>query len=182
MLKTILIIVAAVIGCLLVVIALQPSEYRVVRTASINAAPATVHQLVNDFHRWDGWSPWAKLDPAMKATYSGAPSGPGAMYFWTGNDTVGEGRMTILESRAAERVVIKLEFLKPFESNSVATFNLTPEGSGSKVEWVMTGESAFMEKGAMLFMGGMDKVIGPDFEKGLKQLKVLAEAPVAASR
>lgn len=168
----VVVVILAVVGC---VIALQPDTYQVVRTAEIAAPPAQVFALINDFHKWDGWSPWAKLDPAMKTTYSGADSGTGASYYWIGNDQVGEGRMTIIESRPTEAVKIKLEFMKPFASSAINAFTVTPSGAGSKVEWNMAGDSNFMSKGFGLVMGGMDKMIGPDFEKGLTQMKALAE-------
>jgi carbon monoxide dehydrogenase subunit G len=175
MLKKILLIAAGLLVVLAGVIALQPGTYKVARSADIAAPPADVFGLINDFHKWDAWSPWAKIDPAMKTSFSGAPAGPGASYYWVGNDDVGEGRMTITDSQPPQHVRINLEFLKPFASNAVTDFTVTPSGAGSRVEWGMTGESNFMSKGFGLVMGGMDKMIGPDFEKGLAQMKALAE-------
>ena len=157
------------------VIAMQPDTYKVTRTGEIAAPPAEVFALINDFHKWDGWSPWAKLDPAMKTTYSGADSGTGASYYWIGNDQVGEGRMTITASQPTQSVKINLEFLKPFASKADNDFTVTPSGTGTKVEWAMVGEHNFISKAMGLAMGGMDKMIGPDFEKGLAQMKTLAE-------
>jgi len=171
----ILIGIAVVLIALCGIIAMQPDTYSVTRTVEIAAPPADVFALINDFHKWDGWSPWAKLDPNMKTTHSGAPAGAGASYYWIGNDDVGEGNMTIIDSRPNEKVQIKLAFLKPFESSAVNEFTITPAGAGSRVEWAMKGESNFMSKGFGLAMGGMDKAIGPDFEKGLAQMKALAE-------
>src|SRR5262245_38310569 len=111
MFKKILIGLAALIVIFVVVVALQPSHYHVERKATIAAPPATVFAQVNDFHKWDAWSPWAKLDPAMKTTFEGPPSGKGAVYAWTGNDKVGEGRMTLTESRPSELINIKLDFI-----------------------------------------------------------------------
>lgn len=165
-----------VIAALLGVVAIQPAAYKVVRTAQIAAPPAEVHALINDFHKWDGWSPWAKLDPNMKTDYSGAPAGTGASYHWVSTqDNVGEGRMTIAQSVPAEKVIVNLEFIKPFASKSLAEFTISPAAGGSTVEWAMTGEHDFMAKGFMMAMGGMDKVVGADFEKGLAQMKALAE-------
>ena len=165
-----------VIVVLLCVVALQPAGYKVVRTAQIAASPAEVHALINDFHKWDGWSPWAKLDPNMKTEYSGATAGTGASYHWvSAQDDVGEGRMTITQSVPAEKVIINLEFIKPFASTSLTEFTVTPAAGGSNVEWAMSGENGFMAKGFMLAMGGMDKAVGADFEKGLAQMKALAE-------
>lgn len=176
MLAKIGIAVIAVLLCAAGFVALQPAAYRVSRSTQIAAPPATVHALINDFHHWDGWSPWAKLDPNMKTTYSGNPAGVGAVYHWSStSDEVGEGRMTITESTPEKHVALNLEFIKPFQSNAVTNFHIQPAGTGSSVDWVMTGESDFMSKAVMLAMGGMDKAIGADFEKGLAQMKALAE-------
>lgn len=176
MVKKILLIAAGLLVCLVIVIAMQPDEYRVTRTATIDAPADQVFALVNDFHHWDAWSPWAKLDPAMKTTYDGAASGVGAVYSWAGNSQAGEGRMTITESQPGKRVAIRLEFLKPFASTAHTGFVFTDQGAGSNVVWTMNGENNFLSKAFSLFMGGMDKMIGPDFEKGLSQLKTAAEA------
>lgn len=176
MLKKILIALVAVLAVLAIVIAMQPSSYRVVRTATISSPPSEVFTLINDFHNWESWSPWAKLDPAMKTTYEGSSSGTGSIYTWNGNSDVGEGRMTILESRPNDAIRVKLEFIRPFPDSSNVEFNLKPAGSGTHVDWVMFGENNFMSKAFCLFMGGMDKMVGPDFEKGLAQMKSLAEA------
>ncbi|HEU0122177.1 MAG TPA: SRPBCC family protein [Bryobacteraceae bacterium] len=169
------IVIVGVLACLAGFIAMQPDTYRVSRTAEIAAPPDAVFALINDFHNWENWSPWAKLDPNMKTTYSGPSSGAGASYHWVGDDKVGEGRMTIASSQPASHIRIKLEFIKPFASNALTDFTVTPSGPGSKVEWTMTGESNFLSKGFGLVMGGMDKAIGPDFEKGLVQMKAVAE-------
>lgn len=176
MLKKILIaLVIAVVG-LAVVIAVQPATFRVSRTATIAAAPADVFALVNDFHNWDGWSPWAKLDPAMKTTHAGPESGQGAVYSWVGNSDVGEGSMTITDSQPASRVAITLEFIKPFASTADNVFEFAPAAAGTRVTWTMSGDNNFLSKAFCLFMGGMDKMIGPDFERGLAQMKAAAEA------
>src|SRR5262249_7146798 len=130
---------------------------------------------VNDFHAWPAWSPWEKLDPQMKKTFEGPASGVGAKYAWTGNDKVGEGRMTIEKSEKPSTVGIKLEFLKPFEATNATTFTFAPTAKGSKVTWAMDGENNFMAKAASLFMD-MDKMIGGDFERGLTAMKTAAES------
>jgi hypothetical protein len=175
MLKKIALAVLGVVLIFLGVVALQPNEYAVTRTIEIAAPPPEVHALINDFHKWENWSPWAKLDPNMKTDYSGAPAGPTASYHWIGNDKVGEGRMTITDSQPPQSVKIDLEFITPFPSKSITLFTVSPAGAGSKVEWRMSGENSFIPKGMMLLMGGMDKAVGPDFEKGLAQMKALAE-------
>lgn len=175
MIKKIALALLGVIAFFLLVAAMQPDDYKVSRSIEIPAPPAAVHAQINDFHNWDNWSPWAKLDPSMKTTYSGAPSGATASYHWTGNDKVGEGRMTILESQPAQSVKIDLEFIKPFPDRSVTLFTIAPAGAGSNVEWSMSGKLNLMGKAMCLVMGGMDKMIGPDFERGLAQLKTAAQ-------
>ena len=175
MLTKILIALVIIVAGLAVVIALQPATFRVTRTATIAAAPADVFALVNDFHNWDAWSPWAKLDPAMKTSYAGSPSGQGAVYSWVGNSDVGEGSMTITDSQPASRVNIKLEFIKPFASVADNLFEFAPAAAGTTVTWTMSGDNDFLSKAFSLFMGGMDGMIGPDFEKGLAQMKAVAE-------
>lgn len=176
MLKTILLVLGALVLGFLVLAFLQPTDYRVARSTTIQAGAATVFPLVNDFHQWEKWSPWAKLDPNMKTTYSGEPAGKGAVYLWSGNDQVGEGRMTIEESRPNELIAINLEFLEPFDTASKTTFAFKESGGQTTVDWIMTGQNNFMSKAIGLVMGGMDKMVGPDFEKGLAQLKATAEA------
>jgi len=174
MLKNTLIALFVIIAGLVVIIAMQPSDFRVVRAISINAPAATVFEQVNDFHKWDGWSPWAKRDPNMKQSHEGAPARVGGMYSWSGNDQVGEGRMTLTESRPSERIRIKLEFLKPFAATNIAEFDFKPDGNQTAVTWSMFGTNNFIAKAFGLFMN-MDKMVGGDFEKGLAQLKSVAE-------
>jgi uncharacterized protein YndB with AHSA1/START domain len=157
------------------VIAMQPGQYTVARSTTVAAPPAPIYELVSDFHHWNAWSPWAKLDPAMQEQYSGPPSGVGAGYSWQGNSKAGEGRMTIREAVPNEKVVLFLEFLKPFPSSSDMTLSLQPEGQNTRVNWTMTGEATFATKAIQLF-SSLDKMVGPDFEKGLAQLKREAEA------
>jgi hypothetical protein len=175
MLKKILIALVIIVAGLALVIALQPATFRVTRTATIAAAPADVFALVNDFRNWDAWSPWAKLDPAMKTSYAGSPSGQGAVYSWVGNSDVGEGSMTIIDSQPASRVNIRLEFIKPFASVADNLFEFAPAAAGTTVTWTMSGDNNFLSKAFCLFTGGMDGMIGPDFEKGLAQMKAVAE-------
>jgi hypothetical protein len=176
MLKTILISLAVIIVVFLIVVALQPKEFRVARSTTISAAPSAVFAQVNDFHRWEPWNPWGKIDPAMKQTYEGAPSGVGAIYNWAGNKEVGEGRMTIVESRPSDLIRVKLEFFKPFAGTSTAEFNFKPAGNQTTVTWNMFGENNFMAKAIHLFMN-MDKMIGGQFEKGLADMKAVVESP-----
>ena len=178
MIKKILLlaVVVIVVGIAIfaVVVAMQPSHYQVQRSATINAPAAVVFNQVNDFHKWDAWSPWAKLDPNMKTTHEGSPAGTGAVYSWTGNSDVGEGKMTITDSKPGELIKIKLEFIKPFAATSDTVFNFKPQGNQTAVTWTMDGENNFVGKAMCLFMN-MDKMVGGDFEKGLAQMKTIAE-------
>ena len=175
MLKKILIVLAVIVVVIVVVVAMQPADFRVARSVTISAPPPAVFEQVNDFHKWEAWNPWGKIDPAMKQSYEGAPAGSGAIYTWIGNKEVGEGRMTITESRPSDLVRIKLEFIKPFQATNTAEFTFKPEGNLTAVTWSMSGENNFMAKAIHLFMN-MDKMIGGQFEKGLTQIKSVAEA------
>lgn len=178
MLTTILVAVAAVIVLFVIVVATRPTDFSVVRQATMTAAPATVFAQVDNFHNWVPWSPWEKRDPNLKRTYSGPDAGVGAMYAWAGNNQVGAGRMTILESTPGERIRIKLEFLKPFAATNEAVFTFAAQGNQTLVTWTMTGRNNFMAKAMGLFMN-MDKMIGTDFEAGLAGIKAIAEKPAA---
>lgn len=168
-------VVAGLIVIFLVAVAMQPAEFRIERSETIAAPPAAAYGLVNDFHEWEKWSPWAKLDPEMETTYSGPDSGEGATYAWVGNDEVGEGRMEILESRANELVRIELEFIKPFAATNTAEFTFAGEGGQTTVTWAMYGENNFIGKAFGLLMD-MDSMVGKDFESGLAAMKAAAEA------
>jgi hypothetical protein len=130
---------------------------------------------VNDFHKWEAWNPWARLDPAMKHAYAGAPAGTGAVYTWAGNREVGAGRMTMTESRPSDLIRIKLEFLTPFAATSTAEFTFKPEGDRTVVTWSMVGRNNFVAKAIHLVMD-MDKMVGGNFEKGLADMKSVVEA------
>lgn len=170
----ILAIVVVIIIVLVVIVALQAGDFRVARSTLMSAPPAAVFAQVNDFHKWNAWNPWGKIDPAMKQNYEGAPAGPGAVYTWTGNKEVGEGRMTITDSRPSDLIRVKLEFFKPFAATNTAEFSFVPEGNQTRVTWSMFGEKNFMAKAIHLFMN-MDKMIGGQFEKGLADMKAVAE-------
>jgi hypothetical protein len=168
-------VILLVIVAFCAIVAIQPADYKIARSATVNAPPDKVFEQVNDFHKWDAWSPWAKLDPAMKTTYSGPGSGQGASYSWAGNDQVGEGKMTIAESHPSEHIKINLEFIKPWQANNVTEFMFKPEGDKTNVTWTMSGHNNFTGKAFGLLMN-MDKMIGNDFDKGLAQLKTVAES------
>ena len=167
-----LVVVAAIVA----VVVTRPGEYRVARTTTIAAPPAVVFAQINDFHKWEAWNPWAKMDPTMKQTYAGEPSGVGAVYTWAGNKEVGEGRMTIVQSRPNEEVKVQLDFFKPFAGTSVATFTLLPQGADqTQVTWSMEGHNNFMAKAVHMVIN-MDRMIGGQFEKGLAAMKTAAES------
>jgi hypothetical protein len=161
-----------------VVVATRPSHFHVERSQAIPAPPAAVFSLIDDFHRWPEWSPWEKLDPAMKREYSGPASGVGASYEWTGNEDVGRGSMRITESQAPSRVAIALEFKEPWQATNTTLFSIAPAPSGATVTWGMDGESNFVFKAMSLFMD-MDSMVGKDFEEGLSNLARLAQASQA---
>jgi uncharacterized protein YndB with AHSA1/START domain len=174
MLKIILIVVVVLIAALLAFAASRPSNFRVLRKGSIKAPPEKIFPLIADFHNWTSWSPWEKKDPALKRTYSGAPSGKGAIYAWEGNRDVGSGRMEITDASSPSRIEIKLDFIKPFEGHNVTLFTLQPEGGATTVAWDMQGPLAFVAKIFGIFVS-MDKMIGKDFDAGLANLKAVAE-------
>lgn len=176
MLAKVCAVTGAVVAGFLIMVAMQPETYRVQRSIKVSVPPAVVFEHVNDFHKWEGWSPWAKLDPGMKTTFEGPTQGKGAIYHWVGNSDVGEGRMTILESTPPSKILIKLEFIKPFESLCETTFTFGSDGGKTDVSWEMTGSNNFMSKVMQVFVS-MDKMVGGDFEKGLENLKRATEVP-----
>jgi uncharacterized protein YndB with AHSA1/START domain len=174
MLKKIALVIVALVAIVLIYAATRPDSFSVQRTATIKAPPEKVFALINDFHNWSAWSPWEKLDPAMKRTHSGAKSGQGAVYAWLGNSDVGEGRMEITESVPSSKVGIQLDFITPFESKNTTLFTLQPQGDSTQVTWLMQGPAPYVTKLMTVFVS-MDKMIGKDFEAGLANLKANAE-------
>ncbi len=168
------IVVLVIVVALGVAIATRPDAFRVERATTIAAPPTAVFPYLNDFHKWPDWSPWEKLDPNMQRTHSGAPAGVGARYAWSGNSKAGEGSMTITDSTPNERVLIDLDFLKPFKSSSITEFALSRAAAGTQVSWTMTGKHNIATK-AFSLVTSMDKIVGGDFERGLTNLKSAAE-------
>jgi len=175
MFKKILIVLGGLIVAFLIIVALQPSGFSVARSITIKAPPAAPFAQVNNLHKWQAWSPFEKLDPAMKRSLEGPEEGVGAIYRWAGNDQAGEGSMTIVESRPGELVRIQLDFIKPFAGKAEAQFVFKAEGAGSSVSWIMLGHNNFIGKAMCLFMN-MDKCVGDQFAEGLASLKTIAEA------
>ncbi len=172
--KKVLIGLVLVVLAFLGFVASRPGEYTVERKATVAAPPDVVYGMVADFHKWDAWSPWAKLDPNQKTTFGGAATGTGATYAWVGEKT-GEGKMTITEAKPNEKVAINLEFIKPFPATNEVLFEVKPNGANTELSWKMNGKANFMFK-AMTVFKSADAMMGPDFEKGLASLKPLAEA------
>lgn len=175
MLKKILFALVALVLVFVVVVALQPSEFHVERSVTVDAPPDSVFAEVNDFHKWDAWSPWAKLDPDAKVGFAGPDAGEGQVMTWAGNSEVGAGKMTLVESRPDELVKTKVDFTEPFEGTSMSQFAFKPEDNQTVVTWSMDDEHSFLEKAMCLVMNGK-KMVGEQMEKGLSQLKELAEA------
>lgn len=174
MLKRILLVIVAVVLAFIGYVALQPSTFSIERSAIVVAPVERVFGEVNDFHNWQQWSPWAKLDPDAKATFEGPASGEGAIFRWAGNEKVGEGSMTVLESRPNEHIKIRLDFVKPWAGTNATDFSFKPDGPRTIVTWTMSGEQGFLQKAICVFTNP-DKMVGEQFEKGLANLKQLAE-------
>ena len=168
------IVLALAIAVVLILAATKPDAFRVQRSLAIKAPPEKIFPLIDDFHRWAVWSPWETRDPAMQRTFSGAPSGKGAVYAWDGNKNVGSGRMEILESGVPAKIVIKLDFIRPFEGHNQAIFTLVPQGENTEVTWAMVGPAPLISKVMQVFVS-MDAMIGKDFAAGLQSIKGLAE-------
>jgi hypothetical protein len=156
-------------------IATRPPSFRYQRSAHVSAPPHSVFAIINDLHQWSRWSPYDKRDPNMKKSFGGPAEGPGASYTWNGNNQVGEGRLTIQESKPDEVVRMKLEFSRPFKATNEVNFVLVPSEGGTRVSWIMDGKKNFMSKAMSLVMD-MDKMVGTDFEQGLANLNTVAQA------
>jgi hypothetical protein len=174
MLVGIAIAVVVILVAVLGFAATKPDIFRVERAASIKAPPGRIFPLINNLHRWESWSPWEKVDPAMKRTFSGAENGKGAIYEWNGNRKVGSGRMEITDTSSPSKVIIKLDFITPFEGHNIAEFTLEAKGDSTDVMWAMYGPCRYTMKIMHVFMN-MDKMVGKQFEAGLANLKTLAE-------
>jgi hypothetical protein len=170
---TIAIIIVALIAAFLVYVATRPNSFQLQRSIVIDTPPDKPFALVNDFHQWTRWSPFDNIDADLKRTFEGAPAGKGAVYGWEGKKS-GAGRMEILESAPAAKVLIKLDFIKPFEAHNTATFTFVPVGNTTTATWTMTGPMKFMNKLMTTFMS-MEKMVGGQFEQGLASMKTEAE-------
>lgn len=179
MLKTIAIIVGLIlvvaIAAILILAATKPDSFLVQRSTSIKAPPEKIAALIEDLRRHTAWSPWEKVDPDMQRSYSGAEHGKGAIYAWDGNKNIGAGRIEITDS-SPSRIVMKLDFARPFEAHNIAEFTLDPKGDSTIVTWAMHGPNAYIHK-VMQTIFSMDKMVGTQFEIGLANLKAIAEQP-----
>ena len=174
MLKRLLIGLPLLALAAVIVVWLQPDDYRLTRQTVIAAPAAQIFPHVNDLRRWEDWSPWAKRDPAAKVTFAGPPAGTGAVFTWAGNDKVGAGTMTITESKPNERVSTRTDFVKPFKGTSQSEFIFSERGGQTNVIWTLSGTHSFIGK-AMCMITSMEQMLGPDFEKGLAQLRDVVE-------
>jgi uncharacterized protein YndB with AHSA1/START domain len=168
------ILLAFAIAVVLILASRKPDTFSVCRAAAIHAPPEKIFALIGDFHQWPAWSPYEDRDPDLRRTYSGAASGRGAVYEWNGNKNVGSGRMEILDAPPPSKIVIKLDFLKPFEAHNTAEFTFVPQGATTNVTWLMRGPAPFMAKLMHVFIN-MDNMVGKDFAVGLANLKRIAE-------
>jgi uncharacterized protein YndB with AHSA1/START domain len=174
MLLIIVIVIAVVIGAVLIYAAKQPDSFRIERATDIAATPEEVFALIADFHQWESWSPWEKIDPALKRTYSGPVSGVGAIYAWQGNRNIGEGRMEIVGATPPSNVTIRIDFLAPFKARNTIDFTLDRHGNTTRVAQAMHGPCDFRGKVMGLFFN-MEKMVGQKYDEGLANLKTLAE-------
>jgi uncharacterized protein YndB with AHSA1/START domain len=174
MIEALVIVVVVLIALLLIYAATRPAAFRVERSVIINAPAEKIFPLINDFRAWEPWSPWEKVDPAVKHSYSGAVSGEGAVYEWSGNKNIGQGRMEIVESSPPSKVKLKIDFIKPFEAHNTIEFTLVPKGDSTLVTQAMYGPSPFISRLMGIFCS-MDKMVGRKYEEGLANLKALSE-------
>jgi hypothetical protein len=179
MLKTLALLIGAVIAALLLYAVSRPDRFHVERSTTIQAPAERLHPLINDLRHFNTWNPYARKDPAMQGQYSGPAAGPGAVYDFQGNRDVGKGRIGITASSAPSSVTMQLDMFEPFEGRNVVTFSLVPEGNATRVTWAMDGPSPFVARLIGIFID-MDHMIGRDFETGLSLLKSQAERAAAS--
>ena len=173
----VMLILAAVVVAIMAFVLTRPNTFRVTRRTKVRGSCETVRGLVDDFRNWAQWSPWEKLDPDMEKTFEGPHEGEGAIYRWSGKGKAGAGCMKIVDATPTV-TIIRLEFLKPFQAQHMTEFLFEPEDGGCEVTWAMYGENTLFSKLMCLFTT-MDKMIGPDFETGLANLKRIAEGAKA---
>ncbi len=162
-----------------IVITGQPDEFKLSRSTKISAPPEIIFPHVNDLHKWEAWSPWAKMDPNAKNSFEGPPSGVGTAMKWEGNCKVGVGKMTVTDSQPSNVIRFRLDFEKPMKATNLAEFTFLPDGGGTIVTWNMAGRNNLGGKIFGLLMN-CDKMVGEQFEKGLASLGGIVSAPAVA--
>lgn len=163
-----------VVAIVLILAAMKPDTFRVQRSTTIKASPDKIFPLINDFQAWKAWSPYEGKDPAMKRSYSDPSSGKGARYAWEGDHNVGQGSMEIADTAPPSKVVLKLDFVRPFEAHNIVEFTLAPKGDMTDVTWAITGDTPYLSKIIHVFFN-IDSMVGKDFETGLANLRTVAE-------
>lgn len=175
MLKRVLLVTAAIVAAFLAYVAYLPANGTITRSAVLAAPPEAIFPHINTLKSWDAWSPWAKLDPNAKNSFEGPESGVGSVFHWDGNDEVGAGKMTIVESQPSQHVKLALAFERPMVATNVTDFALQPEAGGTRVTWTMSGERPFWTRAICVLLGA-DAMVGGMFEKGLASLGAIAAA------
>jgi uncharacterized protein YndB with AHSA1/START domain len=174
MIPKIMLVVLAFVAVIVIYAGTKPSTFHVQRSATIKASPEKVFPLINDLRNWPRWAPQDREDPTMKRTFAGAESGPGATSDWSGSGNTGKGRMTIIDSIAPKSVTVAVDWERPFAVRNVNEFRLEPDGSNTRITWSMSGPNLFVMKLMSVFMN-MDERMGEHFERGLNDLKTIAE-------
>ena len=175
----ILMILAALIGIailgVLVVAAMRPNTFRIARSITISAPADKIFPLVNDPKAMNGWSPFVKTDPSMRIAYSGPASGRGAAFDWDSTGRGGKGRIEVTDASPSSSVGMSLVMSKPFACDNQIRFDLAPAaGDATSVTWAMSGPWPYLHR-VMGTIFNSDKMVGGEFEKGLRDLKAIAE-------
>ena len=174
------ILLYAALALVLVVVALlayaatKPDRFAIERSARIAAPPERIFPLIANLKAMNTWNPFVEPDPAVQISYSGPESGRGAAHTWSGNSKVGEGRIEITDAQAPSRVDLRLQMVKPMKADNAVAFTLAPNGGGTDVTWAMSGQQPLMGKLMTIFIN-CDRMVGGQFEKGLANLKSIAE-------
>lgn len=174
MLYTILILLALAVAVILILASKKPDDFRYSRSLAMAARPSIIFPHVNNLFNWNTWSPWAKLDLNAKTTFSGPDAGVGAAMKWDGNNKVGAGTLTITESVQDQRIVMRLDFERPFKGTQMCEFTFEPQGDMTLVTWAAFGESPFIGKVMSVIMD-CEKMTCNYYDKGLANLKSVVE-------
>lgn len=166
--------ISAAIAAFLMFVTTRPSEFSVTRSKTYPFPAATLFPHINNLAKWQAWSPWARLDPNATNTFSGPQEGVGASMSWQGNHNVGQGSMTITET-SPSAIKMRLDFLKPMKATNTTLFTLNEENGSTTLIWSMSGSNNFLGK-AMSLVFNCDKMVGGQFENGLKNLEEIIKA------